>query len=313
VPTYSVNFYSALDTSYTAPPQDPDDPFEMPEEVYLDDGDFLVRGMNTYPGPIVFNEVVANGSFEPGETLTATDGFSYTFISTAADGFIAERSDGPSYYFSQVSTVSAGTIISSTSSPLAVCFYAGTLIATPTGDRAVEALVPGDLVMASDGTARPLKWMWRQSMVTAFADPLRSLPVIVRAGSLADGLPVRDLIVSPDHALLIDGLLVHADALVNGSSVVRMQDLPERFTYFHIELADHALVMAEGVAAETFVDNVTRRRFDNWAEYEATFGDAPAIDELDLPRVKSARQLPSALRVRLADLADRMVPRARAA
>jgi hypothetical protein len=60
-------------------------------------------------------------------------------------------------------------------------------------------------------------------------------------------------------------------------------------------------VLAEGAPAETYVDHVTRRRFDNYAEYAALYGDeAPSIAELPLPRVKSARQLPAAVRARLA-------------
>jgi hypothetical protein len=70
---------------------------------------------------------------------------------------------------------------------------------------------------------------------------------------------------------------------------------------WHIEPADHALVLAEGAPAETFVDNVTRRRFHNYAEYEGLFGESCArMPELELPRVKAARQLPRSLGERLA-------------
>ena len=74
-----------------------------------------------------------------------------------------------------------------------------------------------------------------------------------------------------------------------------------RFTWFHIETEDHAVILAEGTPAETFVDNVSRARFDNYAEFEALYGKPEAsIEELDHPRVKSARQLPAAIRDRLA-------------
>ncbi len=52
--------------------------------------------------------------------------------------------------------------------------------------------------------------------------------------------------------------------------------MPASFTYFHVELANHALVLAEGVPAETFVDNVERLAFDNWAEHEALYGAGAA-------------------------------------
>jgi len=97
--------------------------------------------------------------------------------------------------------------------------------------------------------------------------------------------------VSPDHALLIDGVLIHASALVNGTTILRESRVPETFVYHHVELADHALILAEGVAAETFVDNIDRMAFDNWAER----GDeAEAIAEMDYPRAQSARQVPAA-------------------
>jgi len=181
-----------------------------------------------------------------------------------------------------------------------VCFLAGTAIACPDGDRPIEDLAIGDLVLCADGSSRPVRFVGRQTYATLFADRLRTLPIRIAAGALGDGLPLRDLCVSPDHALLVDGVLVQAGALVNGTTIARMKGLPERFTYYHVELDDHALILAEGVPAETFVDNVTRRRFDNFADFEARYGDGlPRIAEMARPRVKSARQLPVSVRQRL--------------
>ncbi|GGC76750.1 Hint domain-containing protein [Chelatococcus reniformis] len=180
------------------------------------------------------------------------------------------------------------------------CFLAGTMIATPDGEVAVEELRIGDLVLGADGRSRPVRWIGRRQVVAMFADPVQAYPVRIVAGALGGGLPVRDLLLSPDHALLVDGVLVQAGALVNGSSIARVERPDARFTYFHIELDDHALILAEGAPAETFVDNVTRRRFDNYSEYEALFGDGEAcIPELELPRIKSARQMPRAMCERL--------------
>jgi hypothetical protein len=90
---------------------------------------------------------------------------------------------------------------------------------------------------------------------------------------------------------------------VNGSSIRRIVEPGERFTYWHIETEDHTLILAEGCPAETFVDNVTRRRFDNYSEYEALYGSGDTIAELDLPRAMSTRQVPRATRERLAAVA----------
>ncbi len=187
-----------------------------------------------------------------------------------------------------------------------VCFLAGTAIATPTGSRPIEDFAVGDCVLTADGRTAPVRWIGVQTVVRVFADPLRTLPIRISTGALGEGLPARDLFVSPDHALFLDGVLVQAGALVNGTTIARVTEMPERFTYFHVELEDHALILAEGVPAETFVDNVTRRRFDNFAEFVALYGETGAsIAELDLPRVKAARQFPTALRNRLSRSAIR--------
>jgi hypothetical protein len=189
------------------------------------------------------------------------------------------------------------------------CFLERTRIATPEGERAVETLAIGDLILTADGRSAGVRWIGRRTLRAdgengyRFADPLIYLPIRIKAGALGENLPRRDLLVSMDHAVLIDGLLVQAGALVNGVSVLRETRLPESFTYYHIELADHALVLAEGVPAETFVDNVTRMGFDNWAEHEALYGNEPMIAEMPYPRVQSHRQLPVELREQMGDRA----------
>lgn len=183
-----------------------------------------------------------------------------------------------------------------------ICFRPGTRIATPAGPRAVETLSAGDLVLTWEGAARPIRWMGRQTVSARFGGA-RVLPVRIAAGALGAGLPERDLLVSADHALLLEGVLVQAGALLNGTTVTREERVPERFAYWHVELADHSLILAEGVPAETFVDAVSRAAFDNAAEHAALFPDAPPIAPLGLPRAHSARQVPAALRARLAGYA----------
>jgi hypothetical protein len=243
-------------------------------------------------------------------TLSPNDAFSvklssgitlpFTFIGASEDGFFAEDGTG-NIWFATNTQRDSGYEPDAPSGSYTLCFLAGTRIATPTGERAVEDLALGDLVLTADGGVAPVRWIGVQTVVSIFADPLRTFPIRIIAGALGENPPARDLCVSPDHALMLDGLLVQAGALVNGTTIVRETSMPERFTYYHVELDDHALVVAEGVPAETFVDNVTRRRFDNYAEYEALYGDAGAtIAELELPRVKSARQLPWTVLQRLA-------------
>jgi hypothetical protein len=186
----------------------------------------------------------------------------------------------------------------------ATCFMAGTLIRTPDGEAPVESLKRGDLVLTSDGLAKPVAWLGIQTISTLFADPLRVWPIRIKAGALADNVPVRDLVLSPDHAVLVEGALIHAGALVNGRSIVRETRVPRTFAYYHIELEDHSLILAEGAPAETFIDNVDRLAFDNWAEHEALYPRGKDIEELPYPRAKAHRQVPMATRAKLAERAE---------
>jgi hypothetical protein len=179
------------------------------------------------------------------------------------------------------------------------CFYPGTRLASTQGEIAVEEITPGTLLRTLSGALLPVRWLGRSPVSTRFADPLRCLPIRITAGALGEGLPTRDLLLSPCHALFIGGVLVQAGALVNGGSILRESGVPETFTYYHIELATHELLLAEGAATESFVDNVDRMNFINWAEREA-LGSLPPIEEMGYPRAQSHRQVPLAVRVMLA-------------
>ena len=233
-----------------------------------------------------------------------------TFVSGAAativSGSILRISDGGQQYDLNLDPQAdySGTTFSVISAGNGIevdvtCFAPGTHIRTPAGETLVEALNPGDLVIVSDGRARPVRWLGRQTVSTRFGNPMRVRPIRIRAGALAENVPCRDLLVSPDHALFVEDTLVQAGALVNDISIVRENRVPECFTYYHIELDEHALVLAENTLAESFVDNVDRLRFDNWDEHEALYPHGKPIAEMPYPRAKSHRQVPPRLRARL--------------
>ncbi|MEB3419088.1 Hint domain-containing protein [Salipiger marinus] len=180
-----------------------------------------------------------------------------------------------------------------------VCFLEGTHIATPEGERTVESLLVGDTVLTEDGREMTVRWMGYRTCALPFVDARRAIPILIRQGALGGGLPHRDLCVSPTHAIHMDGVLIQAEALLNGDSIRQMPlSRGEPFTYFHIELDEHALVLAEGVASESFADGISTLRFDNWEGRQALRGDQ-TIPQMDLPRLKAARQLPRALRDRM--------------
>lgn len=134
------------------------------------------------------------------------------------------------------------------------CFLSGTLIATPLGEVPVEKLGKGDLVYTMNGNAVPIIWAGRRTINPKAVDRLREhVPIRIRPGALDHGTPNRDLYVSPDHCLFLNGTLIPAKFLVNGRSITQTATL-EPFTYHHIELERHDILIAEGAYVESYLD-----------------------------------------------------------
>lgn len=148
----------------------------------------------------------------------------------------------------------------------AVCFAAGTRILTDQGEVVVEALQAGDRVatLGLGGAAiAPVLWVGRRRIALAGHRQAEALsPIRITAGALGAGVPARDLLVSPDHCLFLDGALVPARLLVNGGTIVVERGLAE-VTYFHVELDRHDVLIAEGAAAESWLDAGNRDWFAN--------------------------------------------------
>ncbi|HWB49091.1 MAG TPA: Hint domain-containing protein [Stellaceae bacterium] len=184
------------------------------------------------------------------------------------------------------------------------CYCRGTRILTPRGEVAVEELAIGDEVVTHAGCPRPIRWLGRRSYEGRFvAGNPAVLPIVVAAGALADGIPARDLWVSPEHALFVDGLLVPARHLVNDLTIIQTESV-ETVEYFHIELAVHDVIFAEGAAAESFIDDGSRMMFNNAPEFYALYPEAfPQPPAYCAPRVEDGLPLET--------IRDRLLRRAR--
>ncbi len=187
-----------------------------------------------------------------------------------------------------------------TTTPLLACFAKGTRIATTTGPVNVEQLGPGDVVLTAEGSATAVRWLGHRTTLTALCIGGMDA-VCIKAGALGNGLPHTDLTVTGDHGMVIDGLVINASALINGTTIdwVPMEDLPDRVTYYHVETEDHDVILANGAPAETFVDYAGRQAFDNYQEYLDLYGLERIVPEMDRPRITSRRLVPEAIRARL--------------
>jgi Ca2+-binding RTX toxin-like protein len=204
-------------------------------------------GAGTDTLAFTFSGTVTVGGGPGTYTLSGPGGFS----ATAQNVELIRLNDG--------STTAFGT------GSFVVCFMAGTRIATPRGEVAVERLRAGDTVLTAGGRERPVLFVGRRRIALAGNPHAAALaPVRIRAGALGEGMPRRDLLVSPDHCLLLDGALVPAGLLVDGAAILREASLGA-VTYFHIELESHDALLAEGAAAESWLDTGNRAWFANAA------------------------------------------------
>jgi hypothetical protein len=218
--------------------------------------------------------VLADNETIPAQTWTILGLSSGSFAMTSLSmSEIAEASDvnGPQSLTAYVIVVSpqapaVGTPLTLTPSSAftaVACFAQGTRIATARGEVAVENLAEGDLVPTQmAGRLAPVRWVGRRTVdVARHPRPWDVAPVRVQAGAFGAGQPTRDLILSPDHAVRVGDLLIPIRYLLNGATVA--QEFAPRATYFHVELDTHDLVLAEGLACESFLDTGNRRAFVN--------------------------------------------------
>jgi hypothetical protein len=144
----------------------------------------------------------------------------------------------------------------------APCFAAGTHIATLDGDVKVENLRAGDTALLADGRTAEIVWIGhRRVRVALHPRPHDVTPIRVSVGAFGPGLPCRDLLLSPDHAVFVDGVLVPVRYLLNGATIAAAPI--ESVTYYHVELAAHDVLMAEALPVESYLDTGNRAAFAN--------------------------------------------------
>ena len=215
--------------------------------------DVLANDINAGPGSLTITQI--NGvDVVAGDTITLPTGQT---VKLNADGTFTVTGDGDVENFNFTYTIDNGIdtdvgFVNATGVP---CFVAGTMIATPDGERPAETLVAGDLILTQDDGPQPLRWIGTRE-VEATGD---FAPIHIRANTFGRH---RDLLVSPLHRVLIrDNLaellfgeaevLVAARDLVNDRSVRRRAG--GEVTYVHLLFDRHQVVFSEGLETESFL------------------------------------------------------------
>jgi hypothetical protein len=149
------------------------------------------------------------------------------------------------------------------------CLLKGMRIQTAEGECKVEDLAIGDLLPTMFGGLRPVQWIGRYPIKRS--DPSKpwvkdALPVRISRSALAPNVPHSDLYLTKGHSVLIDGVLVPAEVLINGTTITRHEAREyDELEFFHIKLESHDVIYAEGMPAETLL--YVEESAVNFAEY----------------------------------------------
>lgn len=153
----------------------------------------------------------------------------------------------------------AGQVPASGSRIDVACFTTGVCIATPAGHRPVESLMPGDRVLTRDNGAQEIAWTGSKKLHWAQLQHWPHLqPILIKAGALENGAPAQDLLVSPEHRLVLraadeggaEDVLVAARELVGNPGVSAVESMG--LIYHHIMFEEHQVVLSNGTWSESF-------------------------------------------------------------
>ncbi len=147
--------------------------------------------------------------------------------------------------------------------PSFVCFTSGSYIQTPSGQRLIDDIGSGDAIVVADGSSRPVRWVGKRRLSKGDLQKTPKLcPIRISAGSLGPNTPARDLLLSPQHRVVVSSpalellhchrnMLAPAKALINGTTITQAP-LDQGVEYIHILFDQHELVNVDGLWSESF-------------------------------------------------------------
>ncbi len=210
-----------------------------------------------------------SGSFQIFEGYSATVGgapVTYTLLQFSGTQYIVVTSGNVA-----VNDVLTGNSLAQSTAPAVeydnlpsfVCFTSGSHILTPSGQRLIEEVKAGDHVITADGTGRAVRWVGRRRLSDAdLRQTPKHCPIRISAGSLGPQTPSRDLLLSPQHRVVVSSpalelhhshpmMLATAKSLLNGKSITQVPP-SGGVEYIHILFDQHELVNVEGLWSESF-------------------------------------------------------------
>ncbi|WP_373356756.1 Hint domain-containing protein [Pseudoroseicyclus sp. CXY001] len=181
--------------------------------------------------------------------LTGTDVDYIEYTSKDKEDGIVHFKDGTTMTFVEIENVIP-------------CFTPGTAIATPRGEVPVESLREGDRIITRDNGIQEIRWVGRKDVTARdlFGAP-QLKPVLIKAGALGNGLPERDMMVSPNHRLLVASertqlYFEESEVLAAAKHLVGMPGVMEvevaSTAYIHFMFDRHQVVLSNGAWTESF-------------------------------------------------------------
>jgi hypothetical protein len=242
--------------------------FNGPDLIVIDPNSTIAGAINNFG---TADTIMLDGFAVNTTSVSYVSGIGLELTSTAGTSITLDISGSfTTANFNVTGATSTTTITLATSVP---CFAKGTHILTAAGEVRVEDLPIGAEIILFDGRRAPITWIGRRHIdIQDQPDPVSVLPILIQEGALADQSPVRDLYVSPDHALFFEGCLIPAKALINGHNIRTIEC--RTVTYYHVELAQHDILLAEGVAAESYLATGNRSLFENGGDTDQLPADA---------------------------------------
>ncbi|NUB42810.1 Hint domain-containing protein [Fertoebacter nigrum] len=268
--------------------------------------DVLANDVSATGGTLTITHI--NGqAVAVGDTITLATGEQITLTATGFRLAIdAEEAGSNTFSYNVVDDLGNSDVAFVTVTTSVPCFAAGTLVATPTGPRPVERILVGDLVMTLDHGARPVRWIGKRRLSGNELAAMPALrPIRIARGALGAGRPLADLLLSPQHRVLVrsriarrmfdaDEVLVAAKQLL-GMPGVTQDSGAQSVTYVHLLFDRHELVLSNGAATESLFTGAEAVKTIEPAALAEIFAIFPALRAPQPVRPfvqgKAARQL----------------------